>query len=59
MSQHVIRNKGELVQKKNVERHSSDSWLKLMRNIFDPFSSSMFPLFQTRMPCCIHLGKFS
>ena len=28
-------------------------------NIFDPFSSSTLPLFQTRIPCCFHLGKFS
>ena len=27
--------------------------------IFDPFSSSMDPLFHAMMPCCIHLGKFS
>jgi hypothetical protein len=27
--------------------------------IFDPFSSSTLPLFHTRIPCCIHLGRFS
>ena len=24
-----------------------------------PFSSSILPLFQATIPCCIHLGRFS
>ena len=28
-------------------------------NIFDPFSSSTLPLFHTKIPCCIHFGRFS
>jgi hypothetical protein len=27
--------------------------------ILDPFSSSSDPLFQDKIPCCIHLGRFS
>ena len=27
--------------------------------ILDPFSNSKLPLFHTRIPCCIQLGKFS
>ena len=27
--------------------------------ILEPFSNSSDPLFHARIPCCIHLGKFS
>ena len=28
-------------------------------NTFEPFSNSIFPLFQANIPCCNHMGKFS
>ena len=28
-------------------------------NIFEPFSNSISPLFQTATPCCIQLGRYS
>ena len=31
----------------------------LAASIFYPFSNSSEPLFQDKIPCCIHLGKFS
>ena len=56
----MIRNKGKFIQKKNVERHTSNCRCRgRCCQILDPFSNSSDPRFHTNTPCCIHFGRFS
>ena len=55
----VIWDERELVEKEDVERHTSDSTCRrrLAANILLPFSNSRDPLFHDIIPCCIHVAS--